>query len=321
MIAIGRSRFGFLDLLAGGGDRVEPDVGEEDQRGGGHRPAEALALDEERAEVVRVEGGDAEHEEERQHGELEEDHDGVHAGGLAHADHQHGADGEHEEHRRQVEHAAVLTGRVGERLRQLVAEDRVEQLVQIRAPADRHAGDRDAVLEDQVPADDPGRELAERRVGVGVGAARDRDRRGELRERERGEDAGDAREHEGEDDRRAGGRDRLADDHEDAGADDRAEAERGQVEGADGALELRVLVLGVLDEDVDRLGGEEALAGLVLRGCGHRALPSYYDGEMTRTGRRARWISSTGTLPRTLRATRPFVEAPQTIRSASFSSA
>src|SRR3712207_8863756 len=47
-------------------------------------------------------------------------------------------------------------------------------------------------------------------------------------------------------DRRARGRDRLADDHEDAGADDRAQAEGGQVERADGPAEP---VLGVLRVD------------------------------------------------------------------------
>ena len=107
---------------------------------------------------------------------------------------------------------------------------------------------------------------------------------------------------------------------EDAGADDRAEAQRGQVEEADDALQRRALLLGVADERVRVLGREQALAALgfeaVAMGC---FLP--YDGVMTRTGRRARWISSTGTLPSTLRATRPFVEAPQTITSASFSSA
>ena len=72
-------------------------------------------------------------------------------------------DREHEEHRRQVDHAAVA-GRLGDRVRQRDAEQRVEQRVEVAAPADRDRGDRDAVLEDQVPADDPGDELAQRGV-------------------------------------------------------------------------------------------------------------------------------------------------------------
>ena len=168
---------------------------------------------------------------------LMNDHDRVEARALADADAQHRGDREHDEDGRQVERAA-LAGRAGERVGQREAEQRVEQVVEVLAPADRDGGDRHGVLEDQVPADDPRRELAERRVGVRVGAARDRDRRGQLREGERGERAGDAGEDEGQDDRRAGVADRLADDHEDAGADDRAEAERGQVEQADDALQL-----------------------------------------------------------------------------------
>ena len=128
-------------------------------------------------------------------------------------------------------------GGCGDRVGQREAERGVEQLVEVAAPADGHGGDRDAVLEDQVPADDPGDQLAHRRVGVRVGAARDRDGRGQLGVGERGERAGHAREHERQDDRRAGVPDRLAEDDEDAGADDRAEAERGQVEQADRALE------------------------------------------------------------------------------------
>ena len=70
-----------------------------------------------------------------------------------------------------------------------------------------------------------------------------------------------------------GGRDRLADDHEDAGADDRAEAERGQVERADRALELGVLLLRLGDEDVDRLRGEEPVFAWTRRGRQRRFLP------------------------------------------------
>jgi len=119
---------------------------------------------------------------------------------------------------------------------------------------DAHVGE--GVLEDEVPANDPGDKLAERGVGVGVSGARDGDHAGELGVAEAGEDADDADEHErdGEcgagtgaagdgsvlqdevDDGRAlpiselGGvaSDGGADDGEDAGADDDADAERGE---------------------------------------------------------------------------------------------
>ena len=47
-----------------------------------------------------------------------------------------------------------------------------EQRDEVARPADRDRRRAERVLEDQVPADDPGDELAQRRVGVGVGGAR-----------------------------------------------------------------------------------------------------------------------------------------------------
>ena len=137
-------------------------------------------------------------------------------------------------------------------------KQRVQQLLQVAAPAHGDRRDRHAVLEDQVPADDPRDELAERRVGVGVGRARDRDRRGQLGVAQRAEDAGDAGQREAEDDRRAGEADGLADDHEDAGADDGAEAHRGEAERADGLRSPPLVarpprqVLGPLARDTGR---------------------------------------------------------------------
>ena len=202
-------------------------------------------------------------------------------------------DGEDDEDGRQVDDPA-LARRLRDRVRQREAEGGVEQLVEVAAPADRDGRDRHAVLEDQVPADDPGDQLAHRRVGVGVGAARDRDRRRHLGVGQRGERAGHAGEDEREDDRRPGVADRLAQDDEDAGADDRAEAERGEVEQADRALERVVAVLRVGDEGVDGLGGERAAA---RRGGGGHADGSC-GGVMTRTGRRERSISRVVTFPR-----------------------
>ena len=51
----------------------------------------------------------------------------------------------------------------------------------MRGKADAHAHVTEGVLEDQVPADDPGHQLAKRRVGVGVSRARNRDHGRQLR--------------------------------------------------------------------------------------------------------------------------------------------
>jgi protease I len=159
----------------------------------------------------------------------------------------------HEHHRRDV-HAAALAGRIRDRGGQRDAEERVEQLLQVGAPAHRHRGHRHAVFEDQVPADDPRHQLAHRRVCVGVRAAGHRQSGGQFGITQRREDAGDSREHERRDDPRAGVRDRLADDHEDAGADDRADAERGEVQRPDGPPQS--CALSRLDQLLDGLGSE-----------------------------------------------------------------
>ena len=104
-----------------------------------------------------------------------------------------------------------------------------EHLVEVLAPRDRDRGCADGVLEHQVPADDPRDQLAHRRVGVGVGAARDRDHRRELGVAQSGEGAAEAGDDEGQGDRRTGA---VGDcgrrPDEEAGADDRADAERDQ---------------------------------------------------------------------------------------------
>ncbi len=154
------------------------------------------------------------------------------------------------------------------------------------ADGDAHVGE--GVLEDEVPADDPGDELAHDGVGVGVGGAGDGDHAGELGVTEAGETTDDGDEDEGDgeggtcagaagdgavveeevDDGRAlpvGDLGRIAadggaDDGEDARADDDADAEGGEGDGAEGFFEGVLGALGVGDELVDGLGGED-LAG------------------------------------------------------------
>ena len=129
-----------------------------------------------------------------------------------------------------------------------------EDALEVAAPADRDRHRADGVLENQVPADHPGEDLAERGVGVGVGAAGDRDHRRELGVAQRREAAGEAGRHVGEHDRRprlVGGR--RPGQHEDAGADDRADAQQRQIHGRQRALERLAPVLDVADQLLDRL--------------------------------------------------------------------
>ena len=127
--------------------------------------------------------------------------------------------------------------------------DAAQQRLEVVAPRDRDGDVADGVLENEIPADDPRHQLAERRVGVGVGAPGLRNHRRQLRVAERGERARGAEQHEREDQRRAGA---IADDHavrpdlsgrggadraEDAGADHRADRQHHQIAGAEHALQ------------------------------------------------------------------------------------
>ena len=120
-----------------------------------------------------------------------------------------------------------------------------EQRLEIVAPRDRDGHVADGVLEDQVPADDPGDDLAQRRIRIGVRAPGLRDHRRQFGVAEPGKRARRAGEHEREHQRGAGAgphhmarrvdlaRRRRSDRAEDAGADHRADGEHDQVAGAE----------------------------------------------------------------------------------------
>ena len=138
-----------------------------------------------------------------------------------------------------------------------------QQLAEVARPADRHPDVAHRVLDDQVPADDPGHQLAQRGIGVGVGRARDRHHGGELGVAERREAAGERGEQEREHDGGPGaGPERIADDGragggEDAGADGGADAERGQVPLAERAPEAAALQ-DVVSRSPARISGGKA---------------------------------------------------------------
>ncbi len=102
----------------------------------------------------------------------------------------------------------------------------IQQLDEVTAPTDGHRGAGHHVFQNQIPADEPGDELAERRVAVGVGAAGDRHHGGEFRIAQPGEHAADTGNDEGKDDGGAGMFGcRESGEHEYPGADDAADAE------------------------------------------------------------------------------------------------
>ena len=112
-----------------------------------------------------------------------------------------------------------------------------QHAVGVLAPRDRHGRGANGVFEHQVPADHPRHQLPHRRVGIGVGAAGDRDHRGKFGVAQSGECATHGGEQERERDRWSGP---LGDGgggaDEQARADDRADAERDQRAGTERPL-------------------------------------------------------------------------------------
>ncbi len=124
-----------------------------------------------------------------------------------------------------VEHQ-VGAGSGGELWRNVNAEI-LKQADDIAAPTRCDGGRAEGVLENEVPANDPGEELAESGVAVGIGRAGNGNQRGKLGVAEPREDAADAGKNEGDDNRGAGeqGGSGTGED-EDAGADDGSNAQR-----------------------------------------------------------------------------------------------
>ncbi len=161
----------------------------------------------------------------------------------------------------------------------------LEQRLDVRGEsnADAHVGE--GVFEDQIPADDPGHQFAERGVGVGVGRAGDGNHRGQFGVAEAGEDADDGNKDERECERRTGAgssghggvgeqvvdergvadfggvellaRHGGADDGEDAGADNSADAERGERPGSERFFQSVFGLFRLADQLVDGFAGKQ----------------------------------------------------------------
>ncbi len=189
----------------------------------------------------------------------------------------------HDQQRRQVDNRA---GRRTRRVRECdrkMDSDPVKNHPQITRPSDRDRRGGDRILQDQVPADDPAHQLAHRRVGIRVGAAGYRNHRGELRVAQRRHRAGEPGNHErGGNSRSRQPRRRDAGEHEDAGADDRSDSQRGQIERSQRALEPAFVKGGVLQQHrnglaMKQLGFKAWMsvrhyrypASVVARGSGH----------------------------------------------------
>ncbi len=177
-----------------------------------------------------------------------------------HAEHEDGGEHQHQGGGEDVE-AEALGAVPSAQLGGDVPAGVVQQRADVARPADGHHRRAERELQDQVPADDPGGQFAQGGVGEGVRGAGHRDGGGELGVAQRGERADDS----GDDEREGDGGSRVvlgdgAGQYEDAGADDDADAEDGQVQCRQGFLERVLRFLRVTDGLLDLLGPEEGVA-------------------------------------------------------------
>ncbi len=73
-----------------------------------------------------------------------------------------------------------------------------EKILEVTGPAIGDGGGANGVFENEVPADDPGDNLAQGSVGIGIGRSGDGGHGGEFGVAEAGKDAGDAGDDEGQ---------------------------------------------------------------------------------------------------------------------------
>ncbi len=145
----------------------------------------------------------------------------------------------------------------------------LQQAHEVSGPAGGHGGSTEGVLEHQVPADDPGDQLAESGVTIGISGAGDGDDGGEFRIAESGKGAGDAGEDKTESHGRAGvERGRLAGQHEDPSTDDGADTESDEVDRAERAPEsVLPYLVGLFGEYREGFGCQESRhrVGVILQ--------------------------------------------------------
>src|SRR4030043_726814 len=225
--AQGDCALGIAGFLGGRGDRVEPDVGEENEGGSGHDPLPAERS--ERVEVGEIDMGNAQKDKQQDHGDLDSDDDVVELAAFPDPDVEDPADAHGDEDRGQVDHAAGKNnfarrgrrqGRQDQGLGQFQSH-LLEQREERGRPSGGDGAGRDQVLEHQVPADDPGDDLAEGHIGVGVSAPGDWEHAGQLGVGEGAKGAGDGGDDEGHQDAGPGQLGSLARGYKDPGADDR----------------------------------------------------------------------------------------------------
>jgi hypothetical protein len=191
--------------------------------------------------VGRVDVGHPDHDEGHDDDQLHHDHDVVELHRFARATDQEAGDDHHDYGGRHVGDGRAgrsvgphdpLAGRRQKFGRQPHAHLH-QQAVEIGRPTAGDGAYAHGIFQDQVPADHPGGKLAQRRVSVGVCRALHRQQSRKLGIAQADQATGDRCKHEGDGERGPRiERGRRAGEHEDAGADDGADAHGGDAERA-----------------------------------------------------------------------------------------
>ena len=204
-IALGVDR-----LFAGGADRIESDVGKEYNGGALMNATPAVRC--KRVVVGRIDMHRANDHEQRQHQQFDPNHDRIRPGAFLRTAAQQPGNRGDDQKRRQVDqhrntrdmrciHDDLLYRREGALHRLVVAVrqpprqmnvESAEQRTEVAAPRDRHRHVTDGILKDQIPANDPRDQLAQRSVRIRVCAAGSRNHRGQLGITEPGQPADNA---------------------------------------------------------------------------------------------------------------------------------
>jgi len=182
-------------------------------------------------EIFGIIGRQRQRDEGGEGGDLDDDQHGVDAGTLLGADDEQPGDGNGDDDGGQVDEAAGI-GAVDKGCGKLDAGEALQHADRIAGPADGHRAGGHRIFEDQRPADDPGHQFAERGVAVGIGGAGNRDHGGQFGIAERGQRADHAGHDEADEHTGAGKLGGFGGEDENAGADDAADTEHGQLEGA-----------------------------------------------------------------------------------------
>jgi hypothetical protein len=140
---------------------------------------------------------------------------------------------------------------------------KLQQIVEVAGPSDRHRDTGDAVFQNQIPAGQPGQQFPERGIRKGIGAPGYRNHRRHFGIAECRQRTGQSRENEGQDDPWTGARSMgianngCSDQHENPCPNNGTDPKAGQIPGRQRLFEPVSGVVRIGQDLFDRFGPEE----------------------------------------------------------------